>query len=159
MIIAINGNIGVGKDTVADIICKKCNYEHKKFTIIPSDIYKQITGVNYSLLSRNDKELHRKDFITFCQKCKDIFGKDVWAKLLLKEYGNGDNWVISDLRFPEEYNYVKSLGGVVINVNRNVEQNSNDNNSLIDYPFDYYISNNGSIDELEISINKLLVLL
>ena len=78
------------------------------------------------------------------------------------------NWIITDVRFPNEAVAIKERSGIVIRVNRDdyifdedgkriipskeyvnipIKEHSSEI-ALDDYPFDYFINNNGSIEEL-----------
>lgn len=80
------------------------------------------------------------------------------------------NWIITDVRFPNEAQAIKDRGGIVIRVNRPLERLGNSklpklkhtsNNQhysetvLDDYEFDYVIDNNGSIEELIEKVKQL----
>ena len=86
------------------------------------------------------------------------------------------NWIITDVRFPNELAAIKERGGVVIRVNRNSVIKDNEGNpirsdksysnintvqhpsetALDDATFDYTIDNNGTIDELIIKVRLIL---
>ncbi len=100
---------------------------------------------------------------------------------------NYPNWLITDMRFPNEMEAVKSRGGVTIRVNRIVYEKVPCNNcqgggcptcngygyweqpvnssayahpsetSLDDATFDYVIDNNGTIEELIEKVKEILV--
>lgn len=90
------------------------------------------------------------------------------------------NWIITDLRFPNELKAIKDRGGIVIRVNRktiNLKENNNlvhsaiqngeiNPNDLIEHPsetalddaeFDYVIDNNGTIEDLIIKVKEILI--
>lgn len=72
------------------------------------------------------------------------------------------NWLVTDVRFPNEVKAIKDKGGVVIRIERPSLQ-SNDihesETSLDSYPFVYTINNNGTIDELIAQVKELLQIL
>ncbi len=80
------------------------------------------------------------------------------------------NWIITDVRFPNEAQAIKDRGGIVIRVNRPLERLGNSKlpklkhtsisqhpseTALDNYNFDYVIENEGNIDELVQKINQL----
>lgn len=70
------------------------------------------------------------------------------------------NWIISDLRFPNELKPIKDRGGVTIRINRG-EQKSEGHESEIaldNAKFDYTIDNNGTIEELVEKVREILTL-
>jgi hypothetical protein len=81
------------------------------------------------------------------------------------------NWLITDLRFPNEFQAIKDRGGICVRVNRFETQTfytqrvsfpdaipiHESERALDDYPFDYVINNKGSIEELIEEVKKMLL--
>lgn len=68
------------------------------------------------------------------------------------------NWIITDVRFPNEAKAVKDRAGFIIRVNRGEPiSNHESETALDDYPFDYVIDNNGTIEELVKEVKYILV--
>lgn len=76
------------------------------------------------------------------------------------------NWIITDLRFPNEAKAIKSKDGITIRINRPnmfnaaikslaIEHESE--TALDDYEFDYVIENNGTIDDLIEKVKEILI--
>lgn len=62
-------------------------------------------------------------------------------------------WIITDTRFPNEAQAIKKRGGVVVRINRGIDNGSHPSETALDdYPFDYIIDNNGSIEDLISSV-------
>lgn len=103
----------------------------------------------------------------------NIWVNAVFANYIKKEYDNPGqpdydwsnmddmpkpqypNWVITDVRFPNEVEAIKQRGGIVIRVNRNQMDDSSlklehaSETALDNYEdWDYVIDNNGTIEEL-----------
>ena len=76
------------------------------------------------------------------------------------------NWIITDVRFPNEAQAIKDRGGIVIRVNRYDENgmpyktlnNHPSETALDNYKFDEVIENNGSIEELIEKVKKLNII-
>ena len=85
---------------------------------------------------------------------------------------NNPNWVITDTRFPNELKAVKDRGGITIRVDRprivgirhtlkdgtykdEIIKEHESETSLDDATFDYYINNNGSLEELIEEVVKI----
>lgn len=78
------------------------------------------------------------------------------------------NWIITDLRFPNELEAVKKRNGITIRVNRDDFERVSIGEEVIKLPihssetalddatFDYTIDNNGTIDELIIKVRLIL---
>lgn len=70
------------------------------------------------------------------------------------------NWIITDVRFPNEAQAIKDRGGIMIRIERpGVESHCGGQHpsetALDNYNFDYVIENEGSIDELIQKIKQL----
>jgi hypothetical protein len=74
------------------------------------------------------------------------------------------DWIITDMRFPNELNAIKDRGGITVRVERGIHpnnpsiaQNHISETALDNATFDYTIDNNGSMADLIISVNKILI--
>ena len=87
-------------------------------------------------------------------------------------YGSFPDWIITDTRFPNEADAVKSRDGINIRINRlnkelldtnekfNDEFNKHHHPSetaLDNYTFDYVIDNNGTIEDLIVKVKEILI--
>jgi hypothetical protein len=95
---------------------------------------------------------------------------NVWVNALFADYrlwsdGSKDwypNWIITDMRFPNELEAVVERKGITIRVNRNNGTRAIDINphpsetALDDAEFDYEIINDGSIDDLVEKVREIL---
>ena len=79
---------------------------------------------------------------------------DFWVKACLKDYEEGDNWLISDVRFKSEAKGIKDLEGIIVRVNREGAGAGNHISeiNLDDYSFDYVINNDGSMEDLLLKV-------
>lgn len=68
------------------------------------------------------------------------------------------DWIITDMRFPNEMNAVKNRGGITIRVNRPglIESNHLSETSLDSATFDFVISNDKDIEHLINEVRKIL---
>ena len=69
---------------------------------------------------------------------------NVWVNALMADYTEDSNWIITDTRFPNEAEAIKSKGGIIIRVNRPDVKPINAHSSetaLDDWKFDYIIPN------------------
>jgi len=96
---------------------------------------------------------------------------DVWVNALLCDYKKTKdkdeeythpNWIISDLRFPNEYDAIKKKGGFCIKVVRPVvDKSTSEQQHISEYAldyhtFDYTLDNSGDIDDLEKEVRQML---
>jgi hypothetical protein len=73
------------------------------------------------------------------------------------------NWIITDMRFPNELEAVKNRNGISIRVDRDngtraIDVNSHESERALDNAkFDYTIKNNHNIEKLIIKVKKILI--
>ena len=85
--------------------------------------------------------------------------------LLVEHLTTMPNWIVSDVRFPNEAEAIKNKEGILIRVNRNKTLNKVNNISkhesetALDYyeEWDYVIDNEGSIEELIEKVKEVLI--
>lgn len=89
---------------------------------------------NYShILSENGEETQKliNDYVTKVdltpRKLLTLIGTDcgrkmihqnIWINTTFKDYTEDQNWIITDVRFPNEVKKIEELGGVVVNITR-----------------------------------------
>jgi hypothetical protein len=101
---------------------------------------------------------------------RDGLHENVWVNALMCDYKgpkmseyNPSNWIITDMRFPNEMEAVVERKGITIRVNRNNGTRAIDINphpsetSLDDAEFNYTIENDGSIDDLIEKVRQILI--
>lgn len=98
MKIAITGKICSGKSTLANIIKYRLNLEKYSFADNVKKYAKELFDMSYK-----DRKLIQE----LAEKLKEI-DNDIWIKQLDKNIKDKDNIIIDDLRFENEYNYLRS---------------------------------------------------
>jgi hypothetical protein len=152
-----------------------------------TDGVKQLVGYSYYLSTHKIKEIvkltPRKLLQLLGTECgRDIIHPSIWVNALMNEYvnqlnwNNGGkegfpNWIITDLRFPNEYDVVKTRGGITIKVVRPHGYTNPhtgeykeiplsyhpSETSLDDAEFDYEIINDAGIPELIEKVREILI--
>jgi dephospho-CoA kinase len=201
MIIGIAGKRRSGKDTISDYLIKEYDFIKYGFADPIKDIGKIIFGFTEEQLYGNKKDIidlrwgiKPRDFF---QKFGTDYGQNIFPEHFPEIFKGGNkrglwvqifkNWylnkivedpfikvIINDVRFLHEYDVIKSLGGYIINVERNgvernsVERNSVERNSverndshiseneLDNINFDGSIQNNDSIEDLYRKIKEII---
>lgn len=197
-IIGICGLIGSGKGVVSDILREE-GYHSFNFADALKDAVSAIFVWPRPLLE-GDTEVSRKFREKVDPWWSEKFGYDVTPRLILQRMGTEAcrnnisqniwicalekriygyrNVVVSDVRFPNEMEFVRRLGGKIWNVRRGldpawwedaiswneglVNRAKNSINvhpseySLAGETFDAQIQNDGTIEELKAEVNKLL---
>lgn len=192
MIIGIAGKMSSGKDLCAEVIqnlTRSLSPEGEPAFLLPSpwkikrfafklkQIASLMLGIRVELFEERRIKAHylREWGMTvreFLQRIgtdaiRDNLHQNAWVLSLMSEYKEGDDWIITDLRFINEFDAVKEKGGICIRVIRDDIQDINpdghesetalDSHSL-NGQFDYYIrANKGDIDSIKKQINEILV--
>jgi hypothetical protein len=98
---------------------------------------------------------------------RNTFSSDVWVKALLRRIANDsthDVFLIGDVRFPNEFEAIRELGGFNVYLTRmpeDVEDSSNQHASEIALEgyldqFDYHLQNEGTLGETCESVETLV---
>lgn len=91
--------------------------------------------------------------------------ENVWVNALFADYTEDKQWVITDVRFPNEFKAIKEKGGIVIRVNRPGHGNSMkelaeahpSETALDGHDFDYVIENDGNLEKLISKVKEILL--
>lgn len=176
-IIAICGPKRAGKDTIADRIISKHNYEKIKI----AEPLKQVVKTMFGFTDDQVGETDEKDIIDprwdiTPRKALQFFGTEVmqykilellptvgrkfWINALIAKMENKPcNYIISDLRFIHEYEELSKKGVFVIKVVRPSNNTSDTHTSEEEYkkiPEDLLIINDGSIEDMLIKLDDSL---
>lgn len=167
-LLGIAGKKYSGKNTVADIIARQCSIVTSNQRIIPvtqlafanelKDDMCDMLGVTRSEIE-NDKAMYREMLQAYGVYMRNKYGEDYWVENCLKEVQyNGHLYVITDVRFPNEYNRIKQLGGNVIVVARNIKSDDThiSETALDGYEFDATIINNGTLEDLNKEVSEVI---
>jgi hypothetical protein len=144
MIIGIVGNIGEGKDTVAEYLVNQHNFKRESFAGTLKDAVAAVFGWDRILLEGQTAESRAwretvdqwwADRLSMSnltpryvlqqwgtEVCRKSFHGDIWiASLENKLRTITTDVVISDCRFPNEFTAIKNAGGIIIRVTRGLE--------------------------------------
>ena len=150
-LIGILGKKSSGKDTCGEYLIENYNYKRYAF----ADPIKKITKILFDLNEDqlygdeckdaldfkwyiNPRDAFQKIGTEFGQKMiYDLFPKlkqklgdeIIWVKLFKVWYekNKNNNIIITDVRFPHEIEAIKSMGGIIVKINRDINDNYNDN--------------------------------
>ena len=179
-LICIVGNIGAGKSTVADIL-KNRGYEEIMFAGPVKEIGLILGFENKELYGSQEDKLKINDFWgvsgrEFMQKFAtdmmrnelpkhinmNMDNKTIWVRLCEKKIidmlKDNKKIIVSDGRFFDEIDMIKTLGGKIIKIVRNnsYQQNHESETYISNLHADIIIDNNGTLDELAEQINKII---
>lgn len=176
-VIGLSGYARSGKDTAADHLVEKYGYTKVSFAApMKEALYRlnpdvrDISNLVWSVKQVVDmagwegaKDL-TPDVRGLLQRFgtevgREMFGEDFWVNLAMSQIPDGSKVVVSDVRYPNEANAIKKLGGKVIRIERDgVEPaNSHPSETALDgYNFDIRIPNNKDINALHFLIEMLI---
>lgn len=182
-IIVVSGKKGSGKDTFADIFIRKklikelsegtdfskiVDFEKLSFAQPIKEILSIITDKTVKELDENkncklkfeDKTV-RDYYRLIADSFKKIFDENIWVRLLVKKIDKNKRYIITDLRFKNEYGILlEKFNPVFIRIKRNVEEDNHiSETSLDDLPdsnFDFIINNTGNIENLKREIDLFI---
>ncbi|MCD6591043.1 MAG: AAA family ATPase [Candidatus Aenigmarchaeota archaeon] len=100
-ILGITGKRGAGKDTVADYLKKRYGFRVLNYT----------EHVLSPILRERNKKITRSNLINLALDLRKKYGNDILTKKIAELIKGYDKWVISGMRYPEEYYYLKSEFG------------------------------------------------
>ena len=174
MIIGLSGFRGSGKDTVAAYLVKEHEFERRAFADPLKRSVAALFNIPFSDIDKmkNDPKcdvslnpLVAMTFREFLQRYgteahRDVFGEDFWLEYTLPANGHysGNLICITDLRFSNEAERIKQLGGRIWFINRITNRSVVDPHSseIIDFGVDYTIDNTGTIEDLYVEVERAL---
>lgn len=173
MIIGLTGKMKSGKDTTADIITKYVKEPRITSMAEPlkrlcvetlglswNDVWTQEGKARYNnLWGMTNREILQK---IGTDAMRNGFDPDIWVKCAYIYLQKNDykcyNVIITDIRFPNEAQMVKDMGGIVVYIDRDIYQEST-HESEKDLPLQYIdtvLLNHGSLDDLENQVINML---
>jgi hypothetical protein len=169
MIIGFHGAAGAGKDTAASFLMgRPHNFIRLAFADKLKIGCKAIFGLTDSQVFGQDKDkidrywnlTPREILQRVGTECfRNTFDSDIWVKAALREVdAKWYDYVITDVRFPNEATAIKALGGRVFCISRanapGLSMAHVSESALRDWPFDGVIENNGSLEDLRVAVLK-----
>lgn len=167
MIIGFTGTIGSGKTTAATYLLQH-GFDRVRFAGPLKDMLR-IIGLNSQDLDGATKE---EPHPLLCGKTprhamqtlgtewgRNIIGPDFWIEQWRRrvQLSSAEDIVADDLRFGNEAEAIKMLGGTTVRLYRDTGEIQHHASEVIAFNTDYYIDNNGSLQDLEKAVNELVV--
>jgi len=139
MIIGLVGFIGSGKGTVGDILVQDYDFIHESFAKPVKDIASFIFGWDREMLEGSTEQsrawrekpdekwsnLLEKEFsprlalqLIGTEIGRNTFHDDFWIKLMQSRVDPNKNYVITDVRFPNEIKFIQENDGLVFHIQR-----------------------------------------
>jgi dephospho-CoA kinase len=164
MIIGLSGYAQSGKDSTAELLCLNYGYTRVAFadpmrqalmTINPrldsiTRVSDMVEDYGWDTTKRNP-EVRRLLQVLGTDFGRKMLGDDVWINIALSGIKSEDKIVISDVRYPNEADAIRKLGGIVWRINRRNHSAVNahaSEHAMDNYMFNYVIYNDGTLDDL-----------
>jgi len=172
MIIGLSGYAQSGKDEIAKVLLDE-NFERAAFAdtlrealvaLNPMAGYgvflADVVGMlGWEEAKRNYPEVRRLLQRMGTEAGRNIFGEQIWVNKTLGSLDPTKNYIITDVRFKNEADAIRDLGGQMWRVTRPGTGPVNSHSSevaLDNYVFDYVVENKGDLDELKVLVLALV---
>ena len=164
MIIGFAGKKRSGKDTIAEYIIKKYNYKRYAFGDPVKEVCRILFGFDDNQLYGERKEELDKIGIRPREAFQGIgteFGRkyihklfpgikigdgELWIEIFKRECKGGDI-VVSDVRFQNEVDAIRELGGYVIYIDSKYSEEDMHESERLELSYDYKMENKGSLED------------
>lgn len=126
-IIGVSGKIGSGKTTVTQYLIDNLRYEfvERSFAYKVKQIASILCGLPMEdMISQEGKNKRLEAFggitvgelqqIIGTDMFRQKFSEDVWITSLFLDYKPDEYWIVSDVRFKNEADYIRKIGGTLI---------------------------------------------
>lgn len=171
MIIGICGYKGAGKDTVGSVLVEDHKYEQISFASPIKDMVADDFNIDRDILEGSDCKLRtlRDDpkfgaygksgrellQIVGCMY-RDNINPDIWCDKLIADCHEGVNYVVTDVRFPNEIKAIEAKGGLIVAVKRHGHHGDDHQSerALDNHIFRYVINNYGTIEDLKVEARR-----
>ena len=185
-LIGIGGRLASGKDSIADYLSDAHGWQkmgmsdplhQSMMTLNPivnmthHHLVEELTTVRYAeltvqegyTLAKENFEYRRLLQVFGTEVIRELFGNSVWVdfarKRVLECIGKQENVILTDLRYPNEIDLVRELGGSAWWVDRpgfNTAGEHTSENSVNEDDFDVTISNSGTLEDLHDTVYQEL---
>lgn len=171
MIVAFTGPAGSGKDTAAMLVVANCYRDNQPFEqyAFAGPMRAMLKAIGIKEPARELKELELAGFPFSYRKAMQTLGTefgrtldpDLWVTLFQDKATVTHNLVVTDLRFVNEAQRIRALGGVIIKITgRSTDLGDRakhvSEDGLPDTLIDFTLSNTGTKLEFEKSVENLL---
>lgn len=177
MILGLSGWARSGKDAAADYLVNKYGFTRVAFAdpireaLYRLDPYIRLNRHEYvslkqyvdlsgwDFLKENSQDVRRLLQRLGTEVGREMIHPDIWVKMAMKKAKNLDRVVIADVRHVNEASAIRRNKGKLVRITRPrvgpVNLHSSET-ALDDYNFDFHITNDGFLEDLHGSIDKIV---
>lgn len=177
MIIGLSGYAQTGKDTVAQHLVEHYGYKRIAFADpireallklnphitdvpeLPHANLSQLIPMGWEFLKQTSPQVRGLLQRFGTEVAREMWGQNFWVDLAMAKADATDNVIITDVRFPNEYDAIKHAGGEVWRVEKlgvSAVNNHPSETALDGYSFDKVITNLGSKDDLYATLDYIM---
>lgn len=177
MIIGLGYKARSGKDTIADYLELEYWFFRTAFACKLKKAARVIFGFSEEQLYGPEKEAEDPFWQNTPRNILQIMGtecmrhgyrEDIWIKAVERfiEPPSPDEWVITDVRFPNEASAIKSWGGYLVRVDRppgehydavKTQKHASETSMDAYTDWDYVIKNDGTLKDLETKVDEMVL--
>jgi hypothetical protein len=168
MIIGISGYKGSGKDTAAELLIHKYKFIKCSFAQPVKDTVSRLFKIDKDILdgiyNRDEREIRRVDLFNYSPRellqivgtgLRKLINENIWVDIAAQEALLYDHVVFTDVRFPNEVEFIKRYGVVIRIVRPGFMGDAHESERALDnYDFDKVISNDGTIEDLKLKLGE-----
>lgn len=173
MIIGIAGYKSSGKGTAGSILVDKYKFQEKSFASPIKDLVSTMFGLDRDMLEGNDCKLRtirdNPNFGAYGKSGREllqvigtgmrhIVDTNIWVDMAIKQCVAKENYVFTDVRFPNEVEAIAMAGGFTVGVKRQgFNGDAHESERALDgYALPYIVHNDGSMEDLRNKIDRLV---
>jgi hypothetical protein len=169
MIVGFAGRIGSGKSTAAAELSKTGGFQRVRFA---GTLKKMMVTLGLSL-DEIDGDRKEKPCALLCGKTprhamqtigtewgRDLIGEDVWVnawKHAVSKLPETANVVVDDVRFANEAQAIRDMGGIVVLVERGITSTGNHASEAINFETDFVLDNTSDLDTFKHRLGMMLL--
>lgn len=158
--IAFGCQARVGKDTSANYVAERLG--HAISLSFASPLYSILNYAQDVCGFENKKD--RKFLQWIGTDWARAIDPHVWVNILCEKVdkiGDGDNIIVTDVRFVDEFEALKRRNFVMVRLIRDTEEKADSHASeqsalQAELPWDYVIENNGTLEELYVQLDSII---
>ena len=172
MLIGLSGYAQSGKDSVAEVLVRDFGFVRIAFADKIKELLYEINpyfgyhlkdavdmGAGWDKVKQNPEV--RRLLQTLGVGARTVFGEDFWVKQAMAQMNDPlrYDYVVTDVRFPNEMQAIWALNGKIWRVERPGIGSVNDHiseHAIKDEPVDLHINNTGTLEDLEKTVHNLM---
>jgi hypothetical protein len=174
-IIGLTGKKRSGKDTSATMLIDIVNDHYYDVIVLSfAEPLKKAVSILFNLeITESNKEIKNENWNASPRQLLQLTGDkmrelypDIFIKnvhIQIEKYLNDKNYciIVTDIRYNQEAELIKSLGGKIIKLERTINNNNNNDThsseqDIKDEYLDYVIYNDYGLRELEIELERIM---